>query len=253
MNNYKQLSQLKFFKIVEKKGWLEISLENGRYNYISIDVITEMMGILIFANQNKDLNCVLLKSACDGIFSRGMEIRQFQDISHPKKMNVIMQSAELLTNISKSEIPFICVIQGECFGAALELILSCDIRLASKGSKFSASEVIFGLMPSGGGIQRLLRLIGKGQASRILLTGMTIDAIEATRIGVIDECVDDDKVYQRGEQIAKRLSRIPRMGLAGIKTAISYGIDHSLQDSINRDIQGLNGILQEQRLNNDRH
>lgn len=229
--------QYKFFNLKIQNKWIEINLINGRNNFITLDVLAEINTIITEISKDSNITCVIFKSGLDGIFSRGLDIKYFKSLEKSKKYELVAEAKNVLIKISKSKIPFISAIKGDCFGAGLELILACDIRIASLDSKFGASEVLFGLSPGGGAIQRLVKLIGKGHASRLLLTGASINAKEALRIGLVEEAIEEKKLYKRTDQLAARIGRIPRSGILAIKSAMSYGMEHMLSKSILNDLK----------------
>lgn len=229
--------QYKFFNLKIKNKWIEINLINGINNFITLEVLAEIDALINEISKDSNINCVVLKSGLNGIFSRGLDIKYFKSLEKSKKYELIAKAQNLLIKISKSNIPFISAIKGDCFGAGLELILACDIRIASLDSKFGASEVIFGLFPGAGAIQRLVKLIGKGHASRLLFTGANINAKEALRIGLVEEAIEENKLYIRTDQLAARIGRIPRSGILATKSAISYGMEHMLSKSILNDLK----------------
>ncbi len=213
-------SSYNYFKTKSKKGWLEIRFSNGEYNFITPNVLLELDGIINSVCQDDGINCAVLRSESAGVFSHGMDIKLFNSMRNEDKIEFIHKARNILSKLDKAPIPFITAIQGDCYGAGLELILSCDIRISTYSSKFAAPEVIFSLIPTGGSIQRLLRLVGRGQTARLLLSGMAINARESLQIGLIEEAVDEDKLDERCEQLANRLGKIQRSGITAIKEAI---------------------------------
>lgn len=157
-------SPYKFFDIRSKKGWAEVVFSNGLYNYITSEVLREIREVITGICQDNNINCAVLRSGTGGVFSRGLEIKSFNSLREKDKIEFVTEASNVLSKLYEAKIPFICAVHGKCFGTGLELILSCDIRIATYNSRFGAPEVIFGLISAGGGIQRLLRLVGKGQA-----------------------------------------------------------------------------------------
>jgi len=225
----------KYFDVQRKKRWLEIRFSNGVHNYITPEVMNELEGIISGVCQDELVHCAVLRSGATDVFSHGLDIKMINSMSSGEIIEFIAKAGNILSQLNTARIPFIAAVQGDCFGAGLELILSCDMRISTHSSEFAAPEVIYGLVPAGGGIQRLLQLVGRGQASRLLLSGMRIRAGEAARIGLIEETVDEDKLDERCDHLASRIGRIQRPGIIAIKEALSYGINHLFEESVEND------------------
>lgn len=121
----------------------------------------------------------------------------------------------LIENLGK---PVIAAVNGFALGGGCETAMACTIRLASEQAKFGQPEVKLGLLPGGGGTQRLPRLIGKGRALELILSGDMISAQEAYRIGLVNEVVSSDELIPRAEEILKRI-------FANAPLAVKYSIE----------------------------
>lgn len=117
--------------------------------------------------------------------------------------------------------PVVAAINGHALGAGLELATACDVRVCSAEAKLGQPEVSLGLIPGGGGTQRLVRLVGHGQASRLVLTGDAIPAEEALRIGLVDLVVPKDKVVAEATALAAAMARHDPEALAGAKRSLA--------------------------------
>jgi enoyl-CoA hydratase len=116
--------------------------------------------------------------------------------------------------------PTIAAINGYALGGGCELALACDLRVAARSARFGQPEVNLGILPGGGGTQRLPRLVGSGRAMRLILTGELIDAETAERIGLVDEVVDDDTLRERAAALADRIAGHSPVALRLIKEAV---------------------------------
>jgi enoyl-CoA hydratase len=115
----------------------------------------------------------------------------------------------------------IAAVNGLAFGGATEIILACDIRIASDDAKFNLMEIKFGIIPDLGACKRLARLVGNGRAKEIIFTGDTIDADEAYRIGMVEHVYPKDQVLPEAIKLAQRLADGPILGIALAKQVIS--------------------------------
>ncbi|OGO79643.1 MAG: enoyl-CoA hydratase, partial [Clostridiales bacterium GWC2_40_7] len=130
-------------------------------------------------------------------------------------------------------IPVIASIQGYCFGNATELILACDLRIASKNAAFAIQEVkVAGLAPDFGGTTRLPRLVGLGQAKRLIMTGEKINAEEAYRIGLVEYLAEENDLYQETMRLAVNLASQPPIGMMMAKKGLNLAFESSRMASM---------------------
>ena len=136
---------------------------------------------------------------------------------------------EPIANIEK---PVIVGIDGNAIGQGLELILACDIRIATEKSRFGLPQLEKGLIPWNGGTQRLARLVGKGKALEIILTGATIDTQEAHRVGLVNKVVSSKELNETVMNIAQEMASKGPIALKYAKEAISTGMDLTLEQGL---------------------
>jgi enoyl-CoA hydratase len=130
--------------------------------------------------------------------------------------------------------PVIAAINGHALGAGLELAMACDVRVASRAAKLGQPEIALGLIPGGGGTQRLPRLVGAGRAARMVLTGDAIDAETAERWGLVDELADD--ALARAKEIALAMAQRGPIALRLAKQALRAAEELPLAEALEREI-----------------
>ena len=128
--------------------------------------------------------------------------------------------------------PVICALNGDALSAGLELALACDVRITAEGARFALPETGRGLLPMGGGTQRLARLIGRGEALRLLLLGEMIDAQEALRIGLVSGVVTRDTLAAEAEALAQRMASRGPLALRYAKEAVRRGLEQPLDQAL---------------------
>jgi enoyl-CoA hydratase len=184
------------------------------------------------ARDDSAIRGVILTGAGDKAFVAGADI---SELAHSNSIDAEQGSRfgqgvlDLIENLGK---PVIAAINGFALGGGLEAAMACTIRIASDSAKFGQPEVKLGLLPGGGGTQRLPRLIGKGRAFQLILTGGIIDAKQAYRIGLVNEVVPADHLIPRAEGI---LSEIAANGPIAIRLALeatNKGLESSLADGL---------------------
>ena len=144
--------------------------------------------------------------------------------------NILLPSAS--ESIAHIEKPIIAGIDGDALGQELELMLACDIRIATKKSSFGSPQLEKGLIPRDGGTQRLARLVGKGNALEMILTGKTIDAQEAYRIGLVHKVVSNDALKKTVMDSAQGMASKGPLALQYAKEAIHTGMDLTLEQGL---------------------
>ena len=128
--------------------------------------------------------------------------------------------------------PVVCAVQGEALSAGLELALACDIRVASEDARLGLPETKLGLVPMGGGTQRLARLVGRGKALEMILTGEAVDAPEALRVGLVSAAVPRDRLAAEAESVAARIAERGPVAVRFAKEAISRGLEMTLEQAL---------------------
>ncbi len=129
--------------------------------------------------------------------------------------------------------PAIAAINGFCIAGGLEIALSCDIRVAAEHAQFGLQEVRWGIIPSGGGVDRLPRAMPMGLAMEMLLTGQRIDAQEAHRTGLVNRVVAADRVMSTAEEIAEKICRNGPLAVRAIKETVLRGYNLTLPQAFN--------------------
>ena len=139
---------------------------------------------------------------------------------------------ELINNVAEMECPVIAAVNGLALGGGTELALACDIRIASTAASFGLTEVSYGVIPGGGGTQRLPRLIGPGRAKMLIFSGKTIDASEALNIGLADIIVEPEQLIPEAMKLARKISENSPAAVKAAKKAMNEGLDVSLAKSL---------------------
>jgi enoyl-CoA hydratase/carnithine racemase len=147
----------------------------------------------IDAIADSEARAVILRSATPNIFSAGADISEFGAFvgapAAASDFRIIMRTA--IGRLASLAMPTIALVEGGCFGAAVALILACDIRIAGPVARFAITPAKLGISYPASDVERLMATVGRSQAARLLFTAAAIDAVEAQRIGLIDQCADN--------------------------------------------------------------
>lgn len=194
-------------------------------NALSLELRQEMTAALERAAYAEDVKVVVLTGG-DTIFAAGADLHELA-ASGPRDM-LLRNIEHHWRAVASFPKPLIAAVNGPAFGGGFELAMHADIILASRTARFALPEVTLGLMPGGGGTQRLVRLVGKARAMRYLLTGDKIGAAEAASMGIVSELVDTDIATPAALDLAARIAKLPPLSLRQIKEVTLAGADAPL-------------------------
>lgn len=176
-----------------------------------------------------DVGAVLLTGA-GRAFVAGADIAELVSQSPIVAQRRARTGQQVFRRYETSPKPTIAVVNGFALGGGCELAMACHIRIASDKAKFGQPEAKLGIVPGFGGTQRLPRLIGRGAALKLLLTGDMIDAHEAHRLGLADEVVPADQLSERARTLATSMLANAPLALAGCIEAVNRGVDSTLDE-----------------------
>jgi enoyl-CoA hydratase len=168
---------------------------------------------------------ILLTGAGEKAFAAGADINEIASTDALTGLAKARRGQAVFRLIETCGKPVIALINGFALGGGCELAMACTMRLASDKARLGQPEVKLGLIPGYGGTQRLPRLVGEPAALKLLLTGEMIDAVEALRIGLVDEVVPAERLLERGEALAKSISAMAPLAVAGCLEAVRRGRD----------------------------
>jgi enoyl-CoA hydratase/carnithine racemase len=209
-------------------GVAVVRLDNPKVNALSGALLGELEAAAVALT--KDPPGAVVVTGGDRIFAAGADISEFGGPDEAREIGArFLRALDALAAIPRC---VIAAIGGFALGGGCELALACDLRIASERAKLGQPEILLGIIPGGGGTQRLARLVGPSRAKDLILTGRQVGADEALRIGLVDEVVPPDELHDRALARAAELAKgaVVAQGLA--KRAIDGGLDRSLADGL---------------------
>jgi enoyl-CoA hydratase len=187
-----------------------------------------------FANAGEDhkVRGVILTGAGDKAFIAGADIGELAQVTAIEAEQSSAFGQKVLNLIENLGKPVIAAVNGFALGGGCETAMACTIRIASENAKFGQPEIKLGLVPGGGGTQRMPRLIGKGRALQLILTGEMIGAQEAYRIGLVNEVVAPAQLIGRAETILKQIFSNAPVAVKFSLQAVNDGMETSLAEGL---------------------
>ncbi|HYK35845.1 enoyl-CoA hydratase-related protein [Alloacidobacterium sp.] len=210
-------------------------------NALNAATLTELGTAIEELAANAAIRAILLTGAGEKAFAAGADIHELAKVSAIDGQALAARGQHLFDRIETCGKPVIACINGFALGGGCELALACTFRIASETAKFGQPEVKLGLIPGYGGSQRLSRLVGKGAALKMILTGEMVPALEALRIGLVEEVVTLDQLLARGEQIARTIAAQAPLAVSKSLEAVHAGYDLPLRQALDLEA-GLFGL-----------
>jgi enoyl-CoA hydratase len=219
--------------LTERAGAVAVVTVNRPAKLNALDAATRerLIATLEELRVDRSVRVVVLTGSGQKAFIAGSDIGEFAGRSAMEQYRAMYASPvyQVPEDFPK---PIIAMINGFCLGGGCELAMACDIRVAADTAKFGQPEVNLGILPGGGGTQRLPRLVGLGVALRLLYTGQIIDAAEALRIGLVDEVVPAAELRPRTMTLAETIAAKSPIALQLIKEAVRASVRSPLDDGL---------------------
>jgi enoyl-CoA hydratase len=220
--------------LFEKKegiGFITINRPE-KLNALNRETMEELECLLYEVGKDEEVKVLIITGAGEKAFVAGADIKELSELTPLKAKEFSEKGQEIFSMIENMKKPVICAVNGFALGGGCELALACHIRIASKTAKFGQPEVKLGLIPGYGGTQRLSRLVGKGLASELILTGDMIDAEEALKIGLVNKVVEPSELIPTCVSIAKKIMANSPVAVKLSLHAINKGINMSLDEGL---------------------
>mgnify|MGYP001439339148 CR=1 FL=1 len=217
--------------LYEERGRLAvITVNRPEYrNAINGETMAEITDALMRARKSP-CGVVVFTGAGDKAFVAGADIRALKEKTPKEVLDPGMQ--DLCNQVEFFEKPTIAAINGYALGGGLELAMACDIRIASDRAKLGLPETGLGIIPGAGGTQRLSRLVGKGRAKYMILTGAILSADEAERWGLVEMVVPHERLLSVVEEIANRILSKAPVAVRMAKIAVNVGSEADLHTGL---------------------
>ena len=223
--------------LLERRGRVAIVTINRpeKRNALNIQTRAEGAAVLDELRADDSVRVVILTGAGDKAFIAGADIAEFAERTAIDQREVMLERS-LFNAIDTFPKPIIAMVNGFCLGGGCEVALACDIRIASEKASFGQPEINLGIIPGGGGTQRLTRLVGEGKSMELILTGEIIDAQNAFAIGLVNHVVPADQLERKTMEIANRIAEKSPIALRLAKEAIRLASRSNLDEGLRREV-----------------
>jgi enoyl-CoA hydratase len=220
-----------FVRLEVDGGVGTIRLERPPMNAISRQVQEELITVSAEAAARADVRAVVLYGG-EKVLAAGADVKEMNGMSYADMAAVARRLSAGFGALSTIPKPTVAAITGYALGGGLEVALGCDRRICGDNARLGQPEILLGIIPGGGGTQRLARLIGPSRAKDLIFTGRMVQADEALAIGLVDEVVPADEVYSRAVAYARQFANGPAAAYAAAKKAVDGGLDTDLRTGL---------------------
>jgi enoyl-CoA hydratase/carnithine racemase len=236
---------------------LQLNRPDAR-NALSMELRAELGDALIAAENDPDVRVIIICGNEDQ-FAAGADIKMMSEIDLVGTLD-LARNRNIFQTVAECTKPVIAAVSGYALGAGFELTLACDLVIASETAQFGLPEVTLGIIPGGGGTQRLTRIAGKHKAMELILTGRRINAWEAQNIGVVNDIAKPGEWLQKAQDLALVIARRPpiavRLGKQAVQAAdeepLNAGLAHErrlfeLAMATDDRVEGMTAFIEKRR------
>jgi enoyl-CoA hydratase len=218
--------------LVDREGAVAVITINRPkvLNALNTSTLDELRQALLALGQDAEIRVVIVTGAGEKSFVAGADINELAVQTPSSGRDVALAGQRVFDLIEQLGKPVIAAVNGFALGGGCELAMSCTLRLAAEHAKFGQPEINLGLIPGYGGTQRLPRLVGKGKALEIALTGVPVTAAEAERIGLVNRVVPAGELMPTARALAAQLAQQAPIAMRYILEAVNRGLEMPCAD-----------------------
>jgi enoyl-CoA hydratase len=223
--------------LIEKRGRIAFVTVNRPDKLNALNIATRREILVAFEQLKTDdeVRVVILTGAGPKSFIAGADINEFAGMTAIKQRDV-MKSGRAFDSVEDFPKPVIAMINGFALGGGCELAMSCDIRVASSNAKLGQPEIKLGIIPGGGGTQRLTRLVGEGKAMELILTGDMISADEAKQLGLVNHVFAPEELEAKTMELANKIAELSPVALAMAKASVKNAARMTLRAGLDSEV-----------------
>ncbi|BAF58696.1 MAG: crotonase [Pelotomaculum sp.] len=227
--------------------FVDLAVENGiavvtinrpkSLNALSVEVLEQLGQVIKDIEKDDKVRAVIITGSGSKAFVAGADIAAMVNMTAKEARDYSIFAHKVFESIEQLPKPVIAAVNGYALGGGNELAMACDIRVASSTANFGQPEITLGIIPGFGGTQRLSRLVGKGKAMELILTGKMIDAKTAESIGLVNVVVPPEKLMETAKEIAQKIINFSPLAISFAKEAVNRGIEMTLEQGCKYEIE----------------
>jgi enoyl-CoA hydratase len=223
------MAERQYVKVAREDRVAILTIDNPPVNMISRPVMDDLEAALKELFDDGEVKVIIVTGGGQMVFVAGADINAILELKTPDDAKqIVTQVHDVFQQIEGSSKPIIAAINGHCLGGGLELAMACHMRIANNRAMFGHTEITLGVIPGFGGTQRLPRIVGKGKALELILTGDRITGAEAASIGLVNKAVPGTEVMKTAMGLAKKISSFGRPAISAAMEAVNEGMQVSL-------------------------
>lgn len=211
--------------------WLAINRPD-KLNALNRQVLAALDEAMAAAGRDREVRAVVITGVGDKAFVAGADIAEFSGLSTAQAQELARRGQQLFAAIERFPKPVIAAVNGFALGGGCELAMACHLRVASSSARFGQPEVKLGLIPGYGGTQRLPRLVGRGRALQMLLSGGMIDAPTALAWGLVNRVVEPAQLAESVQQLASEILAVSPAAVRRCLEAVAVGLDLPIERAL---------------------
>ncbi len=220
-----------FVTLQVEDGVGTLRLDRPKMNALNVQVQEEIRAAALEATERKDVRAVVIWGG-PRVFAAGADIKEMAEMSYTDMADRASGLSSAFATVAEIPKPVVAAINGYALGGGCELALCADRRIAATDAVLGQPEILLGVIPGAGGTQRLTRLVGPSRAKDICFTGRFVKVDEALRIGLVDDVVEAESVYDSARGWAAQFANGPAYALRAAKQAIDAGQDVDLDTGL---------------------
>ena len=214
-----------------------VTLNRPPLNPLNTQVFKDLSQAMDEFAADASVKAVIITGSGEKAFAAGADVSEMAQLTPVEVYTFCQTSLVAFQKIENLGKPVIAAIKGLALGGGTELALACDFRICADNSKFSMPEVGLGIIPGGGGTQRLPRLIGTAKAKELIFLGEMLDAATAEKIGLVTKVVPVENLMEEAQKLAAKLAAKPAVAMKAAKSAINTGMNTDINSGLLIEIQ----------------
>lgn len=222
---------MEFIRVEKESGVAVLTIERPKaMNALNSQVLSELQSAVADLEGDRSIHCAIITGSGSKAFVAGADIKELSELNPTQGKQLAQRGQEIFRTIETSRMPYIAAVNGFALGGGCELALSCSFRIASENAQMGLPEVTLGLIPGYGGTQRLGRIVGKGRALEMTLSGTFVDAEKACAMGLVNEVVPQEQLLDVCRKKARKIARNAPIAIELALQAVQSGLEMNQRD-----------------------